>query len=285
VGVGANQVEVELVGGDLGEEVGTAGEGLQVEELVFLQAVDGFDVAVIGVSGGRDAHMLAVAEGGGEAGAVTVPVVCADELTAVVGLPDQIAQLDPVAVKVTLDTGSEDDTGSRRAALSKGPEQQPTADFTSGVLDHGQTQPLGLGPVVWDIIEIFGVGGDLLEQPPAGFQMGQVLLALILPPARVDQSVLAPDALDGHMTGTQVELALQPSGPEGGQLAAQDQHLLLEGLGRLVRAVMGLAALLPQPRRPLLLEASQPLAHSGYSGGEGPGGRLDALLARVLHQP
>ena len=41
------------------------------------------DVALVGVSSGRDAHVLAVDEGGGKV---------ALELAAMVGLPDQIAQ-------------------------------------------------------------------------------------------------------------------------------------------------------------------------------------------------
>ena len=61
VGVEADEVEVELVGMSFGEEVAAAGEGFQIEELVFDQAVDGFDVALEGVGGRRDADMLAVA--------------------------------------------------------------------------------------------------------------------------------------------------------------------------------------------------------------------------------
>ena len=61
VGIGADEVEVKLIGVGLGEEIATAGERFQVEELIFDQAVDGFNVALEGVGGGRDADMLAVA--------------------------------------------------------------------------------------------------------------------------------------------------------------------------------------------------------------------------------
>jgi hypothetical protein len=61
VGVGADQVEVELVGAGFSEEIATAGERFQVKELVFDEAVDSFDVTLEGVSGGRDANVLAVA--------------------------------------------------------------------------------------------------------------------------------------------------------------------------------------------------------------------------------
>jgi hypothetical protein len=97
VGVGTDEVEIELVGVGFGQEVATAGELLKVEELVFNQAVNRFDIALPGVSAGRDAHMLAVAEGGREAAARASGVVLAHELAAVVSLPDQVAQRDAVA--------------------------------------------------------------------------------------------------------------------------------------------------------------------------------------------
>ena len=52
VRVGSGQVEVELIERRLGQEVGAILESFQVEELVFDEAVDGFDVALVGGSGG-----------------------------------------------------------------------------------------------------------------------------------------------------------------------------------------------------------------------------------------
>src|SRR5208337_4576222 len=45
VGVGADEVEVELIGKGLGKEVAAAGERFQVEELIFDETVNGFYVA------------------------------------------------------------------------------------------------------------------------------------------------------------------------------------------------------------------------------------------------
>jgi hypothetical protein len=42
------------------------------------------------------------------------------------------------------------------------------------------------------------------------------------------------------------------------------------------------AAVLAQPRRPLLLIATEPLPHRGHRSSEGSGGRFDAVLAGVL---
>ena len=63
VGVGADQVEVELVSVHFGKEFSTTGEVFEIEELVFFQTVHGFHIALVGVCGGWNAHVLAVAEG------------------------------------------------------------------------------------------------------------------------------------------------------------------------------------------------------------------------------
>ena len=49
MGVGPHEVEVELVKGSLGQEVGAAGEGFQVVELILDQAVDGLDPSADGL--------------------------------------------------------------------------------------------------------------------------------------------------------------------------------------------------------------------------------------------
>ena len=80
--VGAHEVEVELIGVDLGQEVATTGKLFQVKELIFFEAMDGFDVTLVGVRRRWDEHMLAVAQCFGK---------ISFELAAVVGLPDQVA--------------------------------------------------------------------------------------------------------------------------------------------------------------------------------------------------
>ena len=54
VGVGSGEVEPEVVGVGLVEEVSEAAEGLDLVELVFDEAVNGFDVGLEGVGTGRD---------------------------------------------------------------------------------------------------------------------------------------------------------------------------------------------------------------------------------------
>jgi hypothetical protein len=50
-----------LIGEGFGEEVAATRERFQVEELTFDEAVNGFDIALESVSGGRNADVLAIA--------------------------------------------------------------------------------------------------------------------------------------------------------------------------------------------------------------------------------
>ena len=76
VGVRPCEVEVELVGMHLGQEVSAAGEVFEIEKLVFFEPMHGFHVALVGVRGRGYTHVLAIAESFGE---ITL------ELAAIVG--------------------------------------------------------------------------------------------------------------------------------------------------------------------------------------------------------
>src|ERR1700688_4303973 len=103
-----------------------------------------------------------------------------------------------------------------------------------------------------DIVEILGVGGDLLEQSPGSFERGQILLALMFSPTRVDQVVLPPDAVNGHMAEGEIPFAFQALGSEGGQLATQRHHLLFEFALDFVRTGVGSARTLFESLNALL---------------------------------
>ena len=87
-----------------------------------------------------------------------------------------------------LDAGGEQGAGGSRTALGKGEEEQAAAHLAGRVFDDGQIEGLRLGQVVGDIVEVLGVSGDLLEQTPGGFDVGQVLLASTLSAAGMDRS-------------------------------------------------------------------------------------------------
>jgi hypothetical protein len=106
-------------------------------------------------------------------------IVTANELGAMVGLPNQVAERDAAPVQVLLNAGGEDGAGGSRTALGKGPEQQAAAHFASCLFDARQIESLGLRPVARNVVEILGVSGDLLKDAPGGLDMGEVLFALI----------------------------------------------------------------------------------------------------------
>ncbi len=110
------QVEVKLVGVHFGQEVTAAGEVLQIKELVFFESVHGFHVALIGVRGRRDAHMLAVAESFGE---ITL------ELAAIVALPDQVAQRNPAAIEVLLNAQAKTALAEALRSCAKAQKSSP----------------------------------------------------------------------------------------------------------------------------------------------------------------
>ena len=281
VGVGAGEVEVELVSEGFSQEVAAAEERFQVEELIFDEAVDGFDIALEGVSSGWDADVLAVAESGGKAGAVALAIVAAEELGAVVGLPDQIAKGNPAALQMLLDAGGEGGAGGGGAALREGPEEQAATDVAGGVLDGGQIEGLGLGPIVGKVVEVLGVGGDLLKDAPGGFDVGKILLALILAAARAEQAVGAPDAFQGAMAEGKIELADEAAGAEGRQLLTESEDLLFDDGGGFAGLMMRGAGKFEQAARSVLLIAAQPFAHGRRGGLKQAGSGLDAVLAGV----
>ena len=139
MGVGASQIEVELVEGNLGQEVGATLEGFQVEELVLNEAMDSFDVALEGVSRRRDALVLRaeVSDRARKVRAGAVGLELADEFAAVVGLPSHVTQGDAAARQVALDALGEPLAGLGRALGSVSQELQAAADLAGRVLDGG----------------------------------------------------------------------------------------------------------------------------------------------------
>src|ERR1700680_726243 len=63
-----------------------------------------------------------------------------------------------------------------------------------------------------------GISHRSLVSAEICWNSSQVLFALIFLSAFANQSVLAPDALDGHVRNGEIELSFQTSCPKGGQL-------------------------------------------------------------------
>jgi len=90
-------------------------------------------------------------------------------------------------------------------------------------------EALGLLPVVGDIVEILGIGADLLKHGPAGLDVGQVLFALIFAAPFRHQSVLAPNAFQCGVADGQIKLANLAACAESRQGVAQLEQLSFQG--------------------------------------------------------
>ncbi len=135
-----------------------------------------------------------------------------------------------------------------------------------------------------DVVQVLGVGGDLLERSPGGLDGSEVLFLLIFAAARAEQAVLAQDALNGHVTEGQFPLALQALGAESGELAAQGDDPLGQLAGDPVRTRARGAGKSLQALETLGLMTAEPLAHGGDGGLEGASGGFDAVLTSVTDQ-
>src|SRR4030095_13271327 len=92
--VGTNEVKVTPVGGGFGKEFGAGPKVFTIEEFIFDQAVDGFDVALPGVTfRWNEAVIRSQSAYGGRQAALFFVFL---ELAAVVGLPDQGLEIDSV---------------------------------------------------------------------------------------------------------------------------------------------------------------------------------------------
>ena len=272
--VGPHEVEVVPVGSDFGPEVGGTGEGLAVEELIFDEAVDGFDVALPGVALGRDVTVVGAqgAHGGGEA----LFLLVFEELRAIVGLPGQAGQIDSVAGQVNGELfGQEGGIGFREFIGIAG--EAGTGDrLAGGVLEARQFESCHRGPVMGDILEVLGIRRELAKESPVAFDRAKLLFGGVLLFARAGQLVLAQDAGDGVMTAGQSELVFEALRAEAG-LLAQFNDLAFQADGDLVRAALGSAGPFVERGRLAGLVTTQPLADCVTRAAELADGSFEAV--------
>jgi hypothetical protein len=121
-------------------------------------------------------------------------------------------------------------------------------------------QPLSLQPVARDVVEILGIGADLLEQRPGSFDVREVLLALVFAAAFFQQTVFAPDALQSAMADGQIELPDETAGAEGRKGFAEFDELRFCGRRSFLGLLMASAGKCQQAGRAVLLETAQPFA-------------------------
>ena len=274
--IGPHEVEVMPVGGHLAPEVRRAGEGFTVEELVFDQAVHRLHVTLPGVTLGRDGAMVCTqgADGGGQA----LLVLVFEELTTVVGLPGQTGQIDAVPGQMDGELfGQEGGVGLGQFVGVAG-EAGAGDRLAGGVLEAGQLEVGHLWPVMGNVLQILGVGGELAEERPAAFDVAELLLGGGLLFARTGQVVLAEDAGDGVVADGECKLVLEALGTEAGLFAESDDEAFQRG-GGLMRAVLGAAGEFAQGGRFTGDVAAEPLAGGVAGATELAGGGLEAVGA------
>ena len=264
------------VGGDLAPEVGRAGEGFAVEELVFDEAMDGFDVTLPGVTLGWDVAVIRTegADGGGEA----LLGLVFEELTTVIGLPGEAGEIHAVAGEVDGELFGQE--GGVRLGEFVGIAGETSAGdgFAGGVLEAGEFEAGHLRPIVRNVLQILGVGGELAEEGPEAFDLAELFFGGGFLFAGASEFVVADDTGDGVVTDGEVELLFETLGAEGGLLAELDD-LTFEAAGGLVRAMMGSAGAFLQCGGFAGHVAAQPFADGVAGAAELASGGLETVGA------
>ena len=193
-----------------------------------------------------------------------------------VGLPGQAGEVHAVAGQMDGELfGQESGVGLGKLVGIAG-EARAGDRFARGVLEAGQFEAGHLGPVMGDVLQIFGVGGKLAEEFPMAFDVAQMLFGEGLFLAGAGELVSAEDAGDGVVADGEVELVLEAFGPEAGLLAELDDLPFHSG-GGLMGAVLGAAAQLGQSGRFARDVAAQPFADGVAGAAEFAGGGLEAI--------
>src|SRR5208282_6861901 len=142
------------------------------------EAVDRFDIALPGVTLGRDVTVVRTqgADGGGQ----TSLVLVFQELRAVVGLPGQGGQIDAVAGEVNGELFGQERGVAFGEFIGVTGEGGAGDGFAGGVLEAGQTEVGHLRPVMGNVLQILGVGGELAEELPVAFDVAEMFFGDVL---------------------------------------------------------------------------------------------------------
>jgi hypothetical protein len=279
--IGSHQIEVVPVALDLSHEVGATGEALAVEELCFLKAVDGFDIALPGIGFGWDVTMVAAQSpyGGGQASGLFI----FQELAAVVGLPDHATEVNAMIGQMGADPFGQQAGVGFGDFVGVAHQTKPTDHLAHTVLIARQAQTHHLRPVEGNIGQILGIGHQLAEEFPAAFDLPQTLLALVFFETATGELVGAQDAGSGPDAGGDVKLLLEPLGAEA-CLVAQAHDEAFDAPGSLMRTMTRALGEFGQTRRLARLVSAQPFAHGIAGAAQGAGGGFDAVLTSIFQQ-
>ena len=91
------------------------------------------------------------------------------ELRAIIGLPDQAAQLDAVAGQVNGELFSQEGSVGFGQFVGVTGEADAGDRLARGILKTGEFQMSHGQPIVGNVLQVFGIGGELSEEFPAAF--------------------------------------------------------------------------------------------------------------------
>jgi hypothetical protein len=273
-----SDVVVELVGGDLSEEVSSRGEVLDIEEVSLDGSVYGLDIGVrvaasrwdVCVRGPHD-----LLDGVDEA-SVFLGAGIAAELATVVCLHIDLGEIDT-------EDGHLGVCG--RDGVSVGDELGTGGEFPDGVLVSGEAELLHLDVVVGYVVEVFDVHLEVREGFVGLFDGPEIVPLLVLPWPFTTEPVLSFDTCDGTDAIGQVELVAESPCAEAGDAPDVHEDDLLVLRGGLVRTGVGSSAVTSESPEPVRFEASDPLPDGVPGTLEMDGCLADAVLAGVLYHP
>ena len=127
-------------------------------------------------------------------------------------------------------------------------------------IESGAIQTHHLCPITGNILQEFGVRGELAEELPGPFHSAQLFFNGRLLFSRPGQAVLADNARDGIVADLEIELVDQSFGPEAGALS-QLHDLSFQARGSLVRTTFGSPGFFAQRGWFARHRAAQPLAN------------------------
>lgn len=200
VGVGAEEVEGELIGGDLGHEVGTVLKILELVEFQLHEVVNSFDIGLHPMSAREDGVVTLTGErfDGAGIGGGFLGVPGTDILATVVGLADGDFGKGLKFSEEVVDVEGEELGVGEGEFVGKSEEEDAAGDLAVSVLDFGQVQEFGLEIILGDIHEVFGVLDGALKQRQEFFHGPQVIFGDMFFGSFSGRDVgLFPDLTDG----------------------------------------------------------------------------------------
>lgn len=153
----------------------------------------------------------------------------ADEFRAVVSLAPEPFHFDADGPEVAQEQADQEVGIGGALFLAIGQKHHAAADLAGGKLVSRQAQGLSLRPGMEDIAKVLGIHGNLSEELPGRFDLGQVLFLFVLFSSFLNESAVSQDAADDLMGAGQAMLPAQAAGTHEGELFSQRNDFSFEG--------------------------------------------------------